>query len=93
VAGLALVGIASISAVATLAGTSWAGLLALLRLPETEMRILQGIPAQGWHLAILASVPLLLQWGAIYAARGVSPLGGDAAAENRIGPRRSLSRG
>jgi hypothetical protein len=44
--------------VATLVGTSWAELLDILAFPPTEIAFLDGIPAQGWHLAILVGLPL-----------------------------------
>jgi hypothetical protein len=43
----------------SLARFSWAELLAVLRLPPTEMRALSGIPLHGLHLALLLALPLL----------------------------------
>ncbi len=44
--------------VGTALHTSWLELLAVLAFPSTEVSILDGIPLQGWHLAILVGLPL-----------------------------------
>jgi hypothetical protein len=44
--------------VLTLVRTSWSELLAVMAFPPTEVAFLDGIPAQGWHLAVLVGLPL-----------------------------------
>jgi hypothetical protein len=53
----------------TLAGTSWAQLLALLNLPPTELDILDGVPLQGIHLALFVGLPLVLTVAAMFLSR------------------------
>ncbi|MGD2040240.1 MAG: hypothetical protein PVH11_05400 [Anaerolineae bacterium] len=53
----------------TLAGTSWAQLLALLNLPPTELDILDGVPLQGIHLALFIGLPLVLTVAAMFLSR------------------------
>lgn len=59
----------TVSTVVTLAMTRYAGLLALLNLPPTEMEILGGVPFQGWHLAAFFGLPLVLTVVALLVAR------------------------
>lgn len=68
-AGLIVVASAAASAVLTLARTSWPELLTLLALPPAELDMLDGIPAQGVHLAALAGLPLALLLVEVVAAR------------------------
>jgi len=44
--------------VGTLATTTWPGLLAVLSFPAYEVDLLDGVPAQGWHFALLVGLPL-----------------------------------
>ena len=37
-------------------------LLSILSFPPVEMNILKALPVQGYHLAILAGLPLILTW-------------------------------
>ncbi|MHB1354427.1 MAG: hypothetical protein ACYCZF_00465 [Anaerolineae bacterium] len=55
--------------VVSLARTSWLQLLVGLNLPPYEIGFLDGIPAQGWHLALFFGVPLAATWGVMLAAR------------------------
>jgi MFS family permease len=57
--GLTYLGLMAVNSIVTLAGTSYAELLARMDYPPTEMEALQGIPLQGYHLALLAGVPLV----------------------------------
>jgi hypothetical protein len=59
----------TISTVLTFASTTYAHLLAGLRFPPTEVDILQGVPLQGWHLALFFGLPLTLTLVAILRAR------------------------
>jgi hypothetical protein len=70
-AGLALIAVAGVSAVITLAATSWGELLALWRLPAYEVRFLAGIPLRAilpsWWAAPGAAMALLCAPAAIVA--------------------------
>jgi hypothetical protein len=57
------------SSILTLALTSFSQLLALLRFPPAEMEFLDGLPLQGWHLAVFFGLPLLLMLGAIFLSK------------------------
>jgi hypothetical protein len=54
----------------TLAASSWSDILTAMDLPPFEMEMLQRLPLQGFHLAILAGAPLVLTVGAILRAKG-----------------------
>jgi hypothetical protein len=54
----------------TLATSKWSEILVAMDFPPFEVDILQRVPVQGYHLAILAGVPLLLTMGAILRAKG-----------------------
>lgn len=58
-----------VSAVATLARSSYLELLALMRFPPFEVEILQGIPLQGIHLVAFFGLPLILTLGAILVSK------------------------
>lgn len=66
---LAYFGAMGVLWVGTLVRTSWVELLAVLSFPPTEVDILDGIPLQGWHLALLVGLPLLLTLVAVLRAR------------------------
>lgn len=60
----------TLSSLVTLAKTSWSDLLAGMRFPPSEMEILGELPIQGYHLAIVLAIPLLLTLGlAAYSRR------------------------
>lgn len=66
---LAFLALFTLSSALTLCRSSWAGILALLRFPPTEVEALDGLPLQGWHLAVLAGLPLLATIGLLLSAR------------------------
>jgi hypothetical protein len=51
--------------VVTLAMSSWPDLLLKLDFPPYEMDILDGLPFQGWHFAVLVGIPLALTLGVL----------------------------
>jgi len=53
----------------TLVQSTYADILRVIRLPPKEMEILRGLPIQGYHLAILVGVPLIITLGVIVWAR------------------------
>lgn len=57
------------STILTFARTSYAALLAGLAFPPREVEFLQGVPAQGYHLALLVGTPLLATWGIALLSR------------------------
>lgn len=57
-----LLGIFSISTIITFTAHSYAEMLAVLAFPPAELQFLQGIPAQGYHFAVLAGIPLIVSW-------------------------------
>jgi len=58
----------SASWIVTLAASTWSDILAAADFPPFEREILQRIPLQGFHLAILAAIPLALAVVAILGA-------------------------
>jgi hypothetical protein len=58
--GVFFLGLFAISTVVTLLKTNYANLLSILSFPPAEMNILQELPIQGYHLAVLAGIPLFL---------------------------------
>jgi hypothetical protein len=67
--GLALLSALAVSTVWTFWRTTYPQLLSGLALPPAELEILDGIPAQGWHLALFLGLPLLATLGLLLAAR------------------------
>jgi len=61
--GVILWGLFTFSTIFTFWRTDYAALLAGLAFPPRELEFLDGIPLQGWHLALLVGAPLLLTWG------------------------------
>ncbi len=55
-------GLFTISVVLTFLRTSYSNMLSMLDFPSTEMEFLRAIPIEGYHLAGLAGVPLLITW-------------------------------
>jgi hypothetical protein len=66
---LAYFGLITCSSTLTLLKTSYPELLSLLQFPATEIEFLKGIPAQGFHFAVLTGLPLLLTLALILLAR------------------------
>jgi len=60
----------SITWVVTLAQSSWAELLYALGFPPFEVTILQNLPFQGGHFAVLLGLPLTLTMGLIVYTKG-----------------------
>ncbi len=58
--GLAYIVLLSLAWITSLATSSWAELLTVLELPESEIAMLQGLPLEGYHLAALLAVPVVL---------------------------------
>ncbi len=56
------IGLFTVSTVLTFLKTSYTNLLSILSFPPVEMNILKALPVQGYHLAILAGLPLILTW-------------------------------
>jgi hypothetical protein len=67
--GLVYLGLMALSSILTLVQTSYGELLAHLDYPPTEMEALQGIPLEGYHLALLAGVPLLVATGILVLSK------------------------
>lgn len=59
----------AVSYVLTLLASDWQTILSTADFPPFEVEILRGIPAQGYHLAILVGIPFLLAIGLILRAR------------------------
>lgn len=53
-------GIFTLSLIATFALNTYSDLLSVLAFPPTEVDILKNIPLQGYHLAVLAGIPLVV---------------------------------
>jgi hypothetical protein len=68
-AALAYFVLLTVSAILSFVTTTYAHLLAALRFPPFEVDILQGVPLQGWHLALFFGLPLTLTLAAIIRAR------------------------
>ena len=56
-------GLFTCSTILTFCQTDYPTLLAGLAFPPREIEFLGGIPVQGYHLAILTGIPLLITWG------------------------------
>jgi len=67
--GLAYFSLMALSYVLTLLSSTWQGILSTADFPPLEVEILQGIPAQGYHLAMLVGVPFALTIWLIVRAR------------------------
>jgi hypothetical protein len=59
-AAMAYFGLMTASYTVTLLSSTWMEILSSLNLPAFEMRILQGVPLQGGHFAIMVGIPFLL---------------------------------
>lgn len=60
--GVIFIGLITVSTVVTFLKTDYTNILSILSFPPVEMSILKALPIQGYHLAILAGVPLFLTW-------------------------------
>jgi hypothetical protein len=70
-----LLGLFTFSTILTFFRSSYSAILSGLAFPPREMEILGGVPAQGYHFAILAGVPLLITLGvAILSKRHFEPV-------------------
>jgi len=67
-AALAFFLLLTVSTIVTFASTTYAELLAAMKFPAFEVDILQGVPLQGWHLALFFGLPLTLTLFAILRA-------------------------
>jgi hypothetical protein len=59
----------TLSTILTFASTTYAQLLVALKFPPFEVDILDGVPLQGWHLALFFGLPLTLTLVAILSAK------------------------
>ena len=59
----------TLSVVITFASTSYLKLLAIAGFPERELEFLDGVPLQGYHLALFFGVPLLATLALVAASR------------------------
>jgi hypothetical protein len=66
---LAYAALMTASLLVTLLRSSWAEILQALEFPPREVEMLDGLPIQGYHLAILIGVPLIVTLGLIVWAR------------------------
>lgn len=62
-------GLMAVSSIFTLTRYSYADILSLMKFAPTEMEALQGVPAQGFHFAILIGIPLLTTCGVIVLSK------------------------
>lgn len=60
--GVIFIGLFTVSTVVTFLKTDYTNMLSILSFPPVEMEVLKSIPIQGFHLAILAGVPLFFTW-------------------------------
>ncbi|MBN1877404.1 MAG: hypothetical protein JXA33_24490 [Anaerolineae bacterium] len=66
---MAYFGLLTISTIITLTCSSITDILSLTHLAPIERQALQGMPIQGWHIAVFIGLPLLLTWGLIVYAK------------------------
>ena len=57
-----LLGLFTISTVLTFFSYSYPAILSGLAFPPREMEFLGGVPAQGYHFAVMAGIPLVITW-------------------------------
>ena len=57
-----VLGALMVSAISTLVLSSYLDLLALAEFPLAELEFLQGVPAQGYHFALLVGLPMVVTW-------------------------------
>jgi hypothetical protein len=66
---LLCLGLLTVSSIWTLVRSSYMDILAAMALPPTEMEMLDGVPAQGFHFAVFVGLPLLLTLGVILVSK------------------------
>lgn len=66
---LLLVGLFGLSSIITFSLSSYPDILAVMNFPPYEINILKGIPARGYHFAILSGLPLVLTWMMAFRSR------------------------
>jgi len=66
---LIIFGLLTSSTILTCVGTDYLELLAALRFPATEVEFLDGVPLQGFHLALFFGLPLTVTFGVVAASR------------------------
>jgi MFS family permease len=64
-----LLGLFTCSTVLTFCRSSYPVLLAGLAFPPRELEILGGVPAQGYHFALLVGIPLVITWAVTLLSR------------------------
>jgi hypothetical protein len=57
-----LLGLFTVSTVVTFVSYSYAAMLSGLAFPSREMEFLEGVPAQGYHFAVMVGIPLVITW-------------------------------
>ena len=62
-------GVMTLSSITTLFKSSYAEILAVMNFPPREIEFLDGVPIQGYHLAVFVGIPLLLTLGAIVLSK------------------------
>ncbi|MFZ5918441.1 MAG: hypothetical protein ACOYZ7_16005 [Chloroflexota bacterium] len=62
-------GLMACSAMLTFLKSSYLDILSGMRFPPTEMEALDGVPLQGFHLAVFFGIPLLITWGLIVLSK------------------------
>ena len=62
-------GLLLLSTTITLVGTTYADLLVMARFPAYEIEFLDGIPMQGWHLALFIGLPLIATLAVLAVAK------------------------
>ena len=69
VGGLTYFGLMAFSWILTFLRSSYLDILAAMRFPPTEMDMLDGVPLQGYHLAVFFGMPLLATLGVIILSK------------------------
>jgi hypothetical protein len=64
-----LLGWFTFSTILTFFKSSYSAILSGLAFPPREMELLGGVPAQGYHFAILAGIPLLITLGVVFLSK------------------------
>jgi hypothetical protein len=71
-------GLFMLSTVVTFINTDYTSLLSEMAFPPSELEFLGGIPAQGYHFAILVGMPLFVTWVILLSSRRYFKAGRDA---------------
>jgi len=64
-----LLGLFTCSTILTFCRSSYSAILSGLAFPPREIEFLRGIPAQGYHFAIMVGIPLLMTWGVVILSK------------------------